>query len=128
MMAGDNLMLRESWRRQLEGLKTELTGDSPSPLERLLADRVAAAWLQVQCADAGAAVVQGGEAAEEATALRRQNAANKRYLQAAKTLAVVQRLLRPRVSPAQMAARLGPGGKGGVRRTTPTCEGVGVLN
>jgi hypothetical protein len=128
LLAGENLMLREAVRRQVEEMKTDLVGDSPSPLERLLADRVAATWLQAQVADAGAAVVQGGTAAEEATALRRQNAANKRYLQTVKTLAVVQRLLRPRVSPAQVASRLATGGRGGVCRTAPTSEGVGVLN
>jgi hypothetical protein len=105
-----------------------LAGNDATPLVRLLVDRVCATWLQVQCADAGAALVQGGTPAEETTALRRQNAANKRHLQAAKTLAVVQRLLRPRVSPAEVAAKLGAGGTGCVRRAAPIGEGMRVLN
>jgi hypothetical protein len=128
MMAGQNLMLRESWRRELAELRAEVGGDAPSPLERLLAGRVAAAWMQVQCADAGAATVQGGP--EEAIALRRQNAAQKRLLQATRTLAVVRRLLQPRVSPVQVATRLSAGDSGGVRKSSPPAEGlgVGVLN
>jgi hypothetical protein len=128
LMAGQNLMLRESWRRQLEELKSDLAGESASPLEHLLVDRVAASWLQVQCADAGAAMVQGGKAAQETMALRRQNAAHKRHLQAVKALAAVRQLLRPRVSPAQVAARLSAAGPGSVRRAAAPCEGVGVLN
>ncbi|HEX5273202.1 MAG TPA: hypothetical protein VFW33_22050 [Gemmataceae bacterium] len=128
MVAGENLMLLESWGRRLAEMRAELAGDSPTPLVRLLADRACATWLQLQAADAGAAMVQGGEAAEETTALRRQNSANKRYLQAMKTLAVVQRLLRPRVSPVQVASKLGAGGKAGVRQGAPISEGAGVMN
>jgi hypothetical protein len=127
LTAGDNLMLRETVRRQLEEMKAELAGEAATPLERLLVDRVAATWLQCQLADAGAAA-QGCTPSEEATALRRQNAAHKRHLQALKSLAVVRRLLRPRLSPVQLAARMDPGAAAGVRRTAPTCAGVGVLN
>lgn len=128
LVAGQDLVLMESWGRRLNEMKAELTGDSPTPLVRLLADRVAASWLQLQVADAGAALAQGGEPAEETTALRRQNAASKRHLQAMKTLAVVQRLLRPRVSPTEVAAKLGADGGGAARRAAPSCGGVGVLN
>jgi hypothetical protein len=128
LMAGDNLMLRETVRRQLEEMKAELAGEAATPLERLLVDRAAATWLQCQLADAGAATAQGCTPSEEATALRRQNAAHKRHLQALKSLAVVRRLLRPRLSPVQLAARMADGGSAGVLRPAPTCAGVGVLN
>jgi hypothetical protein len=128
VVAGQDLVLLESWGRRLAEMRAELAGDDPSPLVRLLADRACATWLQLQAADAGAAIVQGGEAAEEATALRRQNAANKRHLQALRTLVAVQRLLRPSVSPAEVASRLGGRGPAGVRRAAPSRDGVGVLN
>jgi hypothetical protein len=128
MMAGDNVMMFESWRRQVEQLKAEVAGESASPLERLLAGRVGAAWLQVQCADAGGVVVQGGRPADEATALRRQDAAHRRLLGAIKTLAVVRRLLRPPVSPVEVASRLGAGQPSGGRRASSPAGGVGVLN
>jgi hypothetical protein len=49
---GENLYLCESLLRKLSAMKAELMGDSPSPLEKLLADEVAACWLQVNYYDA----------------------------------------------------------------------------
>src|SRR5262249_18212335 len=48
---GDNLSLREALTRKLELLRAELGGPSPTPLERLLIERVAACWLQLHLAD-----------------------------------------------------------------------------
>ncbi len=41
-MAKDNLAFQEAARRKLELLRAELLGPSPSPVERVLAERVAA--------------------------------------------------------------------------------------
>ncbi|MBL8798579.1 MAG: hypothetical protein JNM56_32080 [Planctomycetia bacterium] len=46
LIAGRDLFLQESVRRKLDDLKHELLGDSPTPLERLLAERLAVAWLE----------------------------------------------------------------------------------
>ena len=46
LAAGSNLLLAESLRFKLRALKAELGGASPSPLERLLVERVSASWLQ----------------------------------------------------------------------------------
>ena len=42
---------REALPSKLELLRDELTGKNPTPIERLLVERVLACWLQVQVAD-----------------------------------------------------------------------------
>src|SRR5262249_16130522 len=44
---GENLAAQEALTRKLELLRSELAGPSPTPLERLLVERVAACWLQL---------------------------------------------------------------------------------
>jgi hypothetical protein len=102
LIAGKNLMLHESTRRKAEQLRAELAGPEPSPLERLLVDRVVACWLQVNYADAAYAQQKGSTPAQHTAALRRQNSAQQRHLQAAKALAAVRRLLRPAPSPLEL--------------------------
>jgi hypothetical protein len=43
-----DLATREIMRCQLEAMREEIAGENPSPLERLLAERVVATWLQIQ--------------------------------------------------------------------------------
>jgi hypothetical protein len=97
LLAPDDLLLRESVRRQLEALRAELTSPQPSPLERHLVERVVLCWLQVQYADTSYAQLAGRGAtpAQRTEAQHRQSAAQQRYLQAAKTLATVRKMLRP---------------------------------
>ena len=48
-LAGDkNLAFPEAIKRKLAALREGLEGHSPSPIERILVDRVVACWLQVQ--------------------------------------------------------------------------------
>jgi len=79
-------------------LKAEVAGNSPCLLERLLADRIGTCWLQTQYADIVAAMLKNASVGEHTVAQRRQTEAQKRFLQAIKTLAVVRRYLRPSVS------------------------------
>ncbi len=95
-MNGTDLGFAEAVRRRLELLRAELLGDSPTPLERVLVERVAACWLQVQDADIRAAQGQAGASFKQAEFLqRRMDAANKRFLAAVRTLALVRRLAVP---------------------------------
>ena len=105
LVCGPNLLLRESLGRKLEELRAELGGPSPSPLERLLVARVLACWLQVHYADTAYAQLKAASPAQHAAALKRQNAAQQRYLQAVKALATVRKLLRPPLSPVALAMR-----------------------
>lgn len=46
---GEDLLAQEVIPRVLGQMRSELEGEGPTPLEHLLADKVAATWLQVQC-------------------------------------------------------------------------------
>jgi hypothetical protein len=93
---GENLAAREALTRKLELLRSELAGPSPTPLERLLVERVAACWLQLHYADillaqqAGKLTLKQVEYHE-----RTQDRAHKRYLSAIRTLALVRKLALP---------------------------------
>ena len=130
LAAGPNLLLAESLSRRLAELKRELAGPSPGPLERLLAERVAACWLQVAYLDAVCAQARGVRPSEVDHARRHQDAAHRRLLAAVKTTAVVRKLVRPAPAPVEIATRLNGGPKAGTtRRSTPhPAEGAGVVN
>jgi hypothetical protein len=73
-----------------------LAGANPTPVERLLVERVVACWLQVQDAD-----VRYAQGQKELTFAqgeyyqRRMERAHKRYLSALRTLALVRKLAVP---------------------------------
>ncbi len=94
MFAKEELLAREAVKAKLAELVSELAGPSPSPLERLLVERIATCWLDVQEADRRylkAAKGQGSFALGEYYQ-RRQDRAHKRLLTAIKTLAQVRKL------------------------------------
>ena len=129
LIAGSNLMLHEATSRKAAQLRAELAGPEPSPLEWLLVERVVSCWLQVHYADAAYAQLKGATPAQHTAALRRQNSAQHRYLQAVRALATVRRLLRPAPAPVEIATRLGsqervPAG----RRDLAPAQGVAVEN
>jgi hypothetical protein len=128
MIAGPNLLLRESLTRKLEELRAELGGTSPSPLERLLVARVLACWLQVHYADTAYAQLRAASPAQHSAALKRQNAAQQRYLQAVRALATVRKLLRPALSPVDVAARMGGAGGGRWHHAGPEPAGAAAGN
>ena len=105
LIAGPNLLLRESVERKTEQLRAELAGPGPSPLERLLVERVIACWLQVQYADAAYAQQTSPSPGQHTAALKRQAGAHQRYLHSIKTLATVRKLLKPALSPVDLALR-----------------------
>jgi hypothetical protein len=93
---GKDEILREALARKLATLKEELGGRTP--LERLLAERVAACWLNLYYVDAlYAQRLNNVTFAEGEYFQRRQDRAQRLYLSAIRTLAQVQRLLVPAV-------------------------------
>jgi hypothetical protein len=99
--AGPLLPIQDAMRVRLENLKAELRGDSTSPLEKLLVDRIAICWLQVHYLDVehGASLGKPDNAIPSPDVVRKRlDSANKRYLFAIKQLALVRKLLRPPVS------------------------------
>jgi hypothetical protein len=91
-MAGKDLLLSQSLRRHVEQLKLDLVGASPAPLEKLLADRIAAAWLAVHHAEMAEAFGDAGGSKVAQMRLKRLDAATKRFQTATKALAVARRL------------------------------------
>ena len=80
-------------------------GPQPSPLERLVVDRIAACFLQLQYADVTYALARdpGASVAALREMQRRQEGAERRYQAALRQLAVIRKLLRPALSPLQLA-------------------------
>ena len=69
------LLLAESLLCKLRALKAELAGESPSPLERLLASRVALTWLEANYLDILVAQAAGAGEARLRALQRQQDAA-----------------------------------------------------
>jgi len=94
MFPKEELAAREAVRAKLSELASELSGPSPSPLERLLVERIATCWLDVQEADTRYLKAAKGECsfAQGDYYQRRQDRAHKRFLTAVKTLAQVRKL------------------------------------
>jgi hypothetical protein len=106
LTAGTNLLLSETLLRKTASMKGELAGESASVLERLLADRVVATWLELNYLEA--LLAQPGVTSEARSKVleRRQDAADRRHAAAVKMLAVVRKLLTASPSPVQIATRL----------------------
>jgi hypothetical protein len=90
LLAGPNLLLRESVERKLEEMRAELTGDDPTPLRQLLVERVLACWLQTAYVDAVSAGVKEATPAQRAAALRIQKGCHRRHLQTIQALATMR--------------------------------------
>src|SRR5262249_8135014 len=88
-------LAREWPKRKLTTLRAEIAGANPTPLERLLADRVVTCWWHLHHREA---IYAGREYLSldlGAYYQRSISAAHKRYLSAIKTLAVVRKLAVP---------------------------------
>ena len=86
-------LVQEALPSQLNAMTEELAGPEPSPLERLLAERIVACRLQLQCAD----LVYSQNLGEMSMAQseyhqRRLDRLHRRYLSSIKTLAQIRKL------------------------------------
>ena len=92
-----DVFLREVHIKEIERVRDELAGPAPTPLERLLCERVALAWFDANQRDyAGLAATSRGCGLDEAEYHSRQRTrASARFLAAAKSLATVRRLALP---------------------------------
>ena len=94
-LSGGDLTIREAILAKLATIRKDLLGDNPTAVERLLADRVAACWLQVQDAEIRYASAKSLTLEQGDYHQRRMDAANRRYLAAVKALALVRKLAAP---------------------------------
>ncbi len=95
---GNDKIFQEAVYREMAKMHEELAGPAPTPLERLLVERVLLCWLHVHYADAIYAQQIKNLNREWGEYLqRRQDRAHRRYLSSIRTLAQVRRLLTPPV-------------------------------
>jgi hypothetical protein len=92
---GFHPVVKEAVRRKAEVLQAELAGQNPTPLERLLAERIVSCWLHLHHLE-----MHYGMHKEMSLALGTYyqhciDRAHRRYLSAIKVLAVVRRLTLP---------------------------------
>jgi hypothetical protein len=95
MFSGQNLLLKESIIRKLDLLRSELAGPAPTPLERLLVERVVTCWLHLHHLEQIFAQKDSISLDLGTYYQRSITSAQKRYLAAIKTLAQVRKLALP---------------------------------
>ncbi len=93
-----NPLVQEALRFKLNALRREIGAQDPSPLEDLLARRIAACWLQVHYLETIYAqnIENNGLSGRQSESFQRSiDRAQRRYLSAIKALVQVRRLLGP---------------------------------
>jgi hypothetical protein len=89
----DGLVVRETLPHTLKALRTQLEGESPSPLERLLVERIAATWLQLHYFETlYAQNMDKLSIARSEFHQKRIDRAHRRHLSAVKTLAQIRKM------------------------------------
>jgi len=102
LFAGDGAdaaFARKVVEQDIARKRKEVAGEHPTPLEALLAERVALCWAAAQQADAQYArkLAEGMSFREGEYFARRGEQANRQLLRAVQTLATVRRLLAPTI-------------------------------
>jgi hypothetical protein len=90
--AGGDWFVKQLHERELNRLRAELLGPAPTVVERLLAERVAIGWLEVNTAEYRLAVT---DPEYRAHWQRQVDHAHRRFLSALRLLTAVRRLPRP---------------------------------
>jgi hypothetical protein len=94
-LSGKDLAVSEGLRRKLGCLRAELAGPTPTPLERLLVERIVACWLHLYYLEAAYAGKDSMGPELASYYQRSLSAAHTRYLSAIKALALVRKLALP---------------------------------
>jgi hypothetical protein len=89
----DDLSSQELLKHQLESMRIEVAGQNPSPLERLLAERVVATWLEVQLFSGLYAMGMKNETRSQGDyRQKRLDRAHRRHLSAVKAMAQIRKM------------------------------------
>jgi len=92
-ISGNDVFTQEALPRNLEAMREEIAGKTPSPLERLLAERITVCWLELQYFEAiytqnlGNMTISQGDYHQ-----RRIDKAHRRYLSSIKALAQIREM------------------------------------
>ena len=103
LIAGDDMELLESLRKNLDSGQQRLSEDGDTPLVQLLIRRVTLCEIQTLFADATYASCQDVSLPQAKFLLSRQRTMHQRLLQAIKALAMVRRLVRRSALPTKSA-------------------------
>jgi hypothetical protein len=93
--AGNNLSFKEAMIRKTEILRKDLAGPSPTPLERLLVERIVTCWLHLHDVQVRFVQAKGLSIPQADYHHRAIDHCHRRYLTAIKTLATVRKLALP---------------------------------
>jgi hypothetical protein len=122
----------EAFLRRAAALEAELAGPDAPPLEKVLAGHVGTCWLAACEAEITAANARAAPPPRANFLDQRRDRAGRRLEGAVKTLALVKKLLRPAVSPLDIATRAAHGRRAGARQNgrqeVPVAAGVAVAN
>jgi hypothetical protein len=94
-VGGKNLAVTEAAEVRMDQLRRELDGLSPSPLERLLAERAVLCWFLVHTYETTYAQSRELTIRQAEFQQRRIDAAHRRFLSAVRTLAQIRKLALP---------------------------------
>ena len=92
MPAGAQLVSRAAAERQVAAMRAELLGGRPTPLERVLVDRIVVDWLDAQVSDTTRAQQVESSIRVAEYRDRRSDRAHARLMRSLRTLATVRRL------------------------------------
>lgn len=97
-VAGSNVAIKEATQIQMAKLRRELLGPDPSPLERLLVERVVCCWIAVNGYETRHAQKAGDMTIPQSEYHQRlTDRAHRRFLSSVKSLAQVRRLALPAI-------------------------------
>jgi len=88
---------RECEEKNLAAMRKSIAGENPSPLENLLARRIALCWFHLYALEAVLAQTENDSFARGTHYAKRLDGAHKRYLSAIKALAEVRKMQLPNV-------------------------------
>ena len=92
-MSGDDVFSQEAVPRNLKAMREEVAGQNPSPLERLLAERITVCWLELQYFEAIYAQNIGKLTITQSDFhQRRIDKAHRRYLSSIKALVQIRKM------------------------------------
>jgi hypothetical protein len=96
MTSEGDLATRELFRCQLNAMREEIAGENPSPLERLLAERIVATWLQIQLFEGlyASGMSKSMTIAQGGYYQKRLDQTYRRHLSAIRALAQIRKLLK----------------------------------
>jgi hypothetical protein len=89
----EDLASKALLKHQLESMRIEVAGENPTPLERLLAERVVTTWLEVQLFSGFYAFgLKSGTITQDEHRQKRVDRAHRRHLSAVRALAQIRKM------------------------------------